>query len=457
MKNRARICLEVLRRVREEVGQAFIVGLRVCGDEYAPWGGLRPEDSRDIVTYLLQDGLVDYLTVEVGSLYSVHMTMASMRHPEDYAIAAARTISESVKIPVCATGSIASVELAERIVQEGLEMVEMTRALIADPILPNNAQKAMGGQVTPCILCNQDCYVYSGMNPVLSCSVNPCAGYEEEDYAEMKPTRRPKRVVVVGGGPGGLQSAVKAAERGHQVILYERREAVGGKISLLAKIPGCARFQMIIDYLFKEAQRLGVEFHLGYRVSEDDITGACPDAVIVAAGRKWAPVPFEVEPNMSVFRTEEVLEGTADIGRNVLIIDLEGAWQAVGVALTLSERADSIQIITPEMFVSSELAKNGEFVNWYQQAFQKGINFIPQTEVVRADRSGIEVVDKFMREPRTLTGIDTIVLADSGLPEQYLYKSLVGKDIEIWAVGDCVAPRNLSAAIREGYQVGGRI
>ena len=457
MENRARVCLDVLHKVREEAGPAFIIGLRLCGDEYAPWGGLTPEQSRDIATYLCRDGLVDYLTVEVGSIYSVHMTMASMRHHEDYAVEPARIISGAVKVPVCATGSILSVEMAERLVQGGMELVEMTRALIADPMLPSKEKENRDVEIRPCILCNQDCYVYSGMNPILSCAVNPCAGYEEESCVEIEPTNRPKNVIVVGGGPGGLQAAVNAAERGHQVILYEREEAVGGRIRLLAKIPGCARFQIIIDYLLRRAQSLGVEFYLGCEVNERDIKDAGPDAVIVASGRKWAPIPFEVERNVLILRPEEILKGNANVGHNALVVDLEGAWQAIGASLLLAERVDTVQIITPEMFVSSELAKNGEFVNWYQQAFQKGIGFIPQTELARVGRSTVEVVDKFSRESRTLTGIDTVVLAAPGLPEQRLYKSLLGKGFEIWAVGDCVAPRNLSAAIREGHQVGCRI
>ena len=144
LENRARFCREVLEAVRRAAGPGPIVGLRICGDEYAPWGGLKPEDSRDLVLHLCGGGLVDYVAVEVGSIYSLHLTAASMRYPEDYAVPPARLMAQSLTVPVCAAGSMVSLE-RPKLWPEGIQLVEMTRALIADPYLPVRSGCGRGG------------------------------------------------------------------------------------------------------------------------------------------------------------------------------------------------------------------------------------------------------------------------------------------------------------------------
>lgn len=453
---RARFTKEVLENVRRAAGCDFIVGLRLCGDEYAPWGGLTPDDCRQIGAYLCENGWVDYLAVEVGGPYSVHMTRASMRYPEDYAAPPAEAMASAVDIPVCATGSISSVTTAERVLNAGIELVDMTRALIADPSFGVKIKSDLVDDIRPCILCNQDCYVFSGMNPVLKCAVNPEVGKEGNISRAKILGSKLKRVVVVGAGPGGLQAAVTAAERGHEVIVYEREEKPGGRVNLLSKIEGCGRYAEIIKHLERRALRSGVEIKLGQYADADKITKLYPDVVVVAEGRKLPPVPFTVEEGAEIRWPEDILAGGESAG-NVLVIDLEGAWQAVGVGLALCDGNRKVQIVTPDLFVSSQLSKNGEFINWYQQAFQKGIEFIPQTQVTRVKGKAVDLVDKYSREAWTLTGIDTFVPAAPGYPNYRLYDALTGNGFEVLAVGDCVAPRNISAAIREGYQAGSTI
>ncbi|MCL6558225.1 MAG: mycofactocin system FadH/OYE family oxidoreductase 2 [Firmicutes bacterium] len=459
LENRARFCMGVLKKVRQKIGQDFIIGLRLCGDEYAPWGGLTPDCCLEAARYICREsGLIDYLAVEVGSIYSLHMTMASMRHPEDYAVGPARLIAGAVDVPVCATGSIRSVELAEKLLHEKIKLVDMARALIADPQLPEKARSGKLEQIRPCILCNEGCYVYSTMNPVLTCAVNPSAGQEKmEQIAGAKKVNRKKSVAVIGGGPAGLEAAGTAAERGWRVVLYEKNNEPGGRLVLAAKIPGWERSRDIINHLYERAIAHGVEMRLGCEVSESIIEKERYDAIIVATGSKPSSVPFRTEDGVKIWTADDILEDRVGAGNSIVIIDLEGAWQAVGAALVAAERFKKIIVLAPEMFVSPELAKNGEFVIWYQQAFRKGIELIPQTEVIKVSKSGVEVLDCFSRNKWLLTGIDTVVLAAPRSPETGLYKKMTGKGIKVWAIGDCVAPRNLSAAIREGRIAGLKI
>lgn len=453
MENRARFCVETLRRVRQKIGSDSILGLRLCGDEYAPWGGLTPEQAAEIARYLVECGSIDYVTVEVGSIFSSHMTMASMRVPENYAVGPAMTLKNEINIPVCAAGSNVSTAQAVNILRDGLDMVEMTRALIADPLLPLKYSRGLDQEIKPCILCNQGCFTHSGMNPPLLCDINPAIGYGKSVEDKVSPEYS-KKVYVIGGGPAGLEAAAVAAARGHKVILFEKHNLPGGRLRIAAKIQGNSHFQQGVDYLFQNARKQGVEFQMNSEFSLESLAEAAPDVIILATGSNPSPAPFAIDPDAVVIYPEEVLEGSAEVSGNVLVVDLQGSWPAIGSALSLVNKGCSLQIVSPDYFICSQLAANGEFVGLYQTAFGQGIKFIPQTEVVRIRKNSVEVKDKFSKESRVLSDIDYVVLAAPNYPNNKMYQSLQGRGIEIWTAGDCVAPRNYGSAVREGFQTG---
>src|SRR5207253_6745082 len=217
---RLRFASEVLAAVRRSVGSTAIVGLRLCCDELAPWAGIRPEEAPALASALCEGGVVDYVSVVVGSIYSVHATRAGMHQPPGYALELARSVRAALGgLPVLASGSLVDPGQAAAAIGSGAcDAVEMTRALIADPDLPSKVAEGRLGAVRPCIRCNQDCSVRGPANAIVSCIHNPEAGYETE--SEFPPPRRGRarvggtngrrHVLVVGGGPAGMEAARSA-------------------------------------------------------------------------------------------------------------------------------------------------------------------------------------------------------------------------------------------------------
>ncbi|NTU84899.1 MAG: 2,4-dienoyl-CoA reductase, partial [Chloroflexales bacterium] len=185
-ENRLRLAREVLRAVRRAVGSEAIVGLRISGDEHAPWAGLKPEDAAEIAGLLTADHQIDYVSVTSGSIYSLHLTRAGLFMPPGYALHLAAEVKAAVAVPVFAQGSIVDPRQASAILVEGhADAVKMTRALIADPQLPRKVRAGRADAVRQCVLCNQDCVVTLVQNPRLSCAINPAAGHEA--HAEFAP------------------------------------------------------------------------------------------------------------------------------------------------------------------------------------------------------------------------------------------------------------------------------
>src|SRR6266849_7309332 len=284
--NRLRFVQETLEVVDAALGANRVLGVRLCADELAPWAGLTLEQSLEIARSLVATGRIDYLTITMGSIFSTHMFPfhASMHTPPGYAAHLAASIKAAVDVPVFAAGRIMNAAQAERILaEEQADGVEMIRALIADPRLPQLSQAGRMGDVRPCIACNQGCQVHSVMNVALSCTVNPDVVGSQGDVgalndADLAPARgrattrvptphspthaptlaeRGGTSIIIGGGPAGMEAAFTAALRGRHVILYEREATLGGTVALAARGPGRSELQLITDYLQANLEKLG--------------------------------------------------------------------------------------------------------------------------------------------------------------------------------------------------------
>lgn len=458
LDNRLRVARAVISAVRAQVGDKGIVGLRMVGDEYAPWAGIKPEDAVEIARLLTAEGMLDFISVTSGSIYSTHLTRPGLYMPPGFAAHLAGIIKSAVAVPVIAQGSIVDLPMAATLLsQHQADAVEMTRALIADPELPLKLREGYPADVRPCILSNQDNIVGLVQNPRLSCVNNPAAGYEGD--AEFAPlTRAPVhyRVMVVGAGPAGLEAARVAAMRGHAVTVYEQSPRLGGALRLAAAAPGRERLALAVDWLEEQVRKLNVTIKTGVEVTPAHVRDEAPEAVIVAVGGRRNDYPaVTFAGTMPVVCPRQVLNGQVS-GKpgKAVVLDAIGDQVGMGVAEWLADHGWRVEVVTSDMFVGQRLTASLELTAWNQRACAKEITLRPQVKVERvADRTVIGY-DHFDRGPVHIEDTDLVVAVAHEVPNEDLYFALKQAGQRVFRAGDCVAPRYLSQAILEGYRAG---
>jgi 2,4-dienoyl-CoA reductase-like NADH-dependent reductase (Old Yellow Enzyme family) len=454
-ERRLRFAREVLAAVREAVGEEGLVGLRLCCDERAPWAGITPEQAPELAAALAPG--VDYVAVTVGSIYSVEATRAGPHEPPGYLLDLAGAVRARLAgVPVFASGSLVDPEQAATAVARGLaDACEMTRALIADPDLPRKLEEGRAGQVRPCIRCNQDCVVRSTNNVPVGCIHNPEAGRERE-FPPLVRAGRGRRVVVVGGGPAGMEVARVAALRGHRVTLLERATMLGGTPRAVAAAGQRPPLGLVSGWLADRLAELEVEVKLGTSADRALITSLSPDLVVLATGaRPRSPDRLPGGSLPHVLTVRDVLAGRLPGKGPVLVIDRTGSYPAIDVARYAAERKRPVTIVSEDPFISAQLGPIGELAPWYRIAAAWGIELRPLTVVCEIRPESVRLRQRFGPKEEELE-TDCVVVADHELPDDALYHEFVGTlpAAEVRRVGDCVAPRRVLHALIEGGRVG---
>ncbi len=455
VENRLRFALEVIGEVRKNVGDDFVLGMRISGDEFVE-GGLTLDDMQGIARRLAATNQISYFNVSNSTYSDVGSMTAHI--PSMYIAAATYSylwegIKQAVDIPVLGIGRINSPELAEWVLAEGkADMVGMVRELIADPHLPNKAREGRLDDIRTCVACMESCIGRLERGLAISCIYNPVSGREQE-WSELEPAATPKRVWVVGGGPAGLEAARVAAERGHTVTLYERSSHLGGQVKTAARAPSREDFGEIARYLEYQVRKLGVEVMLGEEVSEGMILEANPEVVVIATGSDAyiPPVPGS-ELGIAV-SARDVLEGNVDLGEKVVVVDTQGLHPGTDVAELLADQGKKVELITTKPYVGASL----ELLTWrllYQRLMEKGVQMSPSTALKQIGEDSVTVYSTITKQEREITEVDAVVFAVGGAAEDGLYRALKGKVEVLYAAGDCVAPRGVEQAVYEGHKIG---
>jgi len=459
LENRMRLFYEVTDEIRKQTGSDFVLGVRLTGDEFLP-NGLSQADMLEVTRHIAASKQFDYMSVwgstavTFENLAAIVPGMAFPPAAHAYLAAGIREVVDG--LPIIYAGRVNEPLLADRLLVEGqCDLVAMTRAIIADPNMPNKAWAGQLDDIRPCVGANQGCIGRIYMGKSVGCVHNPMISRERE-LADISPAHTPKTVVVIGGGPAGMEAARVARLRGHRVILFEKNAGLGGLVRVAALAPGRAEWGKIADWLETQCAKLGVDVRTGQAASVATVLAEKPEAVIVATGSRPFRLAIPGSDYGNVLDGLDVLldrTATGQIGQRVVVIDDVHAQDGLNVAEYLLDRGHEVEIVTRLMQVGTDIDAT-TFPPLFKRVFAKGIVMTPNTAVLAIEEGALQVENVWSHHPSRIEAVDTVVMATGYRSVDDMYKALQGHVNELYLVGDAMAPRRLPNAMLEATRVG---
>ncbi|MEJ0017801.1 MAG: FAD-dependent oxidoreductase [Acetobacteraceae bacterium] len=450
-ERRLRFPRRVLEACRAAVGPDFILGIRYTADELVP-GGYTLEDGIRYAKLFVEWGALDFIDVSAGTnanMWSRSIHYPVISSPKRPLVHLAAAVKAAVSVPVFCVAKIATPEEADAIVAAGeADMVAMTRAHIAEPALLEKIRRGANDDVRVCIYCNESCFGRQQRFGDISCVYNPRSG-REHLWPPLTRAARRRRVMVIGGGPAGMEAARVAAKRGHHVTLHERLDRLGGQVPLLARTPTREAYAQITDWQEHQVRKHGVEVRLNSAPAAATILADEPDAVIVATGTRDARPAVDGADRPHVFTARQVLSG-ANLGRRVVVGDWDGKHMGISVAEYLAARGHAVELVSAAFYIGMD----ADLLTWrpaIERLQNLGVVLTPLEEFLRID-DGVVVTRRINHTSREIA-TDSVVLCHRGHADRHLYTELKGHVATLHAIGDCWAPRQLEQAIYEGAKV----
>ncbi len=451
LERRATFLLEIIRRIREIVGKDFAVTARINADDYVA-GGMTLEECKELARILEKAG-INALNITAGiyeSMLDNSITspfgMISMYAPRGQLVALAQQVKKAISIPIITVGAITP-EIGEQVLRDGkADFIAIGRALLADPQLAIKLHTGRSREIRPCIRCNEMCIgrLQSGLS--VRCSVNAETSFESYQFV---PAQKRKRVLVIGGGPAGMEVARVSALRGHEVFLLEKNKKLGGHL-IEATVPSFKEdLRDYRDWLVRQIKGLGVKIKTDQVVTQSVVRDISPDVVIIATGsRQILPdIPGIEKPVVTT--AIDILLGKAKPGHRNIIVGGGAIGCEVALHLAVNEKKSTIVEMLPEIAADVPGMAKGALLT---ALADKQVESLTNARIIEIVDSGVIAIDQD-KNRLDLTG-DRIILAIGLVSQSELYDELREIVSEIFLIGDCVEPRKVGEAIRDGYRIG---
>ena len=463
LHNRTRFSRTLIDRIRRACGEDFVIGLAISHSEVFPQVTLQAESMCEIIALHDATGHVDYVTVGAGSYLDFERIIPPFTHAEKLTTPLTTQLKGIVKhARITSEAGIRTPDNAETILAAGeADLVSIVRGQIADPHLARKTMEGRPQDIRPCLSCNQMCWGRRSRDYWISCLINPSAGREFEWGGDrFTPAETPRKVLVVGAGPAGLEAARAAAERGHSVEIVEALPVIGGQFRLAGQQPRRAQILDLLDWYERQFTKLGVTLRLNTFLDTDEIAAHPADTVILATGslpdedafQRWLPHEPRLPglENGHVHSPEAVLRREVRPGHEVILYDEGSNWRGVGTAWWLAEQGHQVTIVTPEAFVGKEISRTAADGAARRALAAKGARFLTESLIARWHGNGATVRSLLTGE-ESLVPASALVMCTTNRSFDPFPEVFPGKATH--RIGDCAAPRLAAYAFHDGRKL----
>ncbi|MCG2778300.1 MAG: FAD-dependent oxidoreductase [Desulfobacterales bacterium] len=451
IRGRCQAMVEIIQGVKEVCGPDIPVGIRLCSEELLDdVRGNTPEESME--TYkIAEEAGADYISCTLGWQESIYPVI-SRDIPQGNWLHLAKRAKEHVKIPIQMAYRLFTPDRPNKAIGDGeLDIWEMCRSMIADPLMPKKVLEGREDEIRHCVACNL-CLARLFRDAPMTCYINPLCAHEHDESFYPQKAEEEKEVMIVGAGPAGLECAYVATQRGHEVHVYDKREELGGTLLEASRAPyGDEELMTCVNYQKKMCEMAGVEFHLGTEVTDDLIQEEMPDTVVLATGPVYSKIQGPGGDRENVVNVLDVMAGKAEVGENVVV------WgnrkPGIGVALHLVKQGKKVTIVGKEKSAGFDI--NPSF-KWRYMIYLRQNGIMAYNDCDIEEINDGEIIVKTFDGYRFPVKCDTVVVSTREANDS-LKKVVQAEGVELFVIGDALVPRNLSSAVHDGYRIGIRI